>query len=132
MRHGAQMYPPFRRPQANFRPDRPYPQSVTPMDASQTQTSRDDRIERAVSAVLLLLLAVGCLVILRPFLSALLWALIISSSTWPVCARLEGMLGGRRSAAAAVMVMGAAALFLLPLAAVASHLVSDVRKRRPS
>jgi len=88
--------------------------------------SRRDGIERRIAGILLLLLAVGCLLILRPFLSALLWAAILAASTWPVYARIERLLGGRRSAAAAVMVVSAAAVFLLPLALLASHLASEV------
>jgi predicted PurR-regulated permease PerM len=97
---------------------------VTSMDIAQR--GEDNRIERTVAAILLLLLAAGCIVVLRPFLSALLWATIISSSTWPIYTRIERMLGGRRTAAAAVMVMCVAALLLLPLAALTSHLVSEV------
>jgi predicted PurR-regulated permease PerM len=93
------------------------------MDAAQT--SGGDRIERAIAALLLLLLVTGCFLVLRPFLSALVWAVIICSSTWPIYARVERMLGGRRTAAAAVMVTCAAATLLLPLAALASHLVSE-------
>jgi predicted PurR-regulated permease PerM len=85
-----------------------------------------DGIERRVAGILLLLLAIGCLLILRPFLSALLWAAILAASTWPVYARLERLLGGRRSAAAALMVVSAAAVFLLPLTLLASHLAGEV------
>jgi predicted PurR-regulated permease PerM len=83
-------------------------------------------IERKIAAVLLFVLGVGCLVVLRPFLSALLWALILSASTWPLYARLERLLGGRRGITAAIMVLGAAALFLLPLALLASQLAPEV------
>ena len=42
------------------------------------------RIEQMVVIALLLILAIGCFLVLRPFLSALLWALILSFSTWPL------------------------------------------------
>ncbi len=87
---------------------------------------RHDGIERRIAGILLLLLAIGCVLVLRPFLSALLWAAILAASTWPIYARIERLLGGRRSAAAAVMVASAAALFLLPLTLLASHLASEV------
>ena len=35
-----------------------------------------------------MVLALGCLTVLRPFLSALLWALILSFSSWPLYAWL--------------------------------------------
>ena len=47
-----------------------------------------------------MLLAVGCLAVLRPFLSALLWAMILSFSSWPLHAWLVRRLRGRRTLAA--------------------------------
>ncbi len=88
--------------------------------------AEDGRIERYVGALLLLLLAIGCLAILRPFLSALLWAIVLSFSTWPIYARIERMLGGRRSLAAALMVALAAAFLLLPMLALGSKLADEV------
>ena len=44
------------------------------------------RIEQIVVIALLVVLAVACLTVLRPFLSALLWALILSLSSWPLYA----------------------------------------------
>jgi len=40
-----------------------------------------ERIEQIVVIALLLILAIGCLTVLRPFLSALLWALVPSFAT---------------------------------------------------
>ena len=37
-------------------------------------------------------LALGCLLILRPFISAGLWAAILCFSTWPLFLRLEQVL----------------------------------------
>jgi predicted PurR-regulated permease PerM len=76
------------------------------MDAAPT--SRNDRIKRTIAVVLPLLLATECFVVLRPFLSALVWAIVICASTWPIYARVERILGGGRTVAA-VMVTGAAA-----------------------
>ena len=52
------------------------------------------RIEQIVVIALLVILAVGCLTVLRPFLSALLWALILSFSSWPLYALLQRLKGG--------------------------------------
>jgi predicted PurR-regulated permease PerM len=76
------------------------------------------RIEQIVVIALLLILAVGCIAVLRPFLSALLWALILSYSSWPLYAWLVRRLGGRCTLAASVMTLLVAAIFILPLAAV--------------
>ncbi len=89
-------------------------------------TGANGQVERQVAAILLLILAVGCFLVLRPFLSAALWAAILSFSTWPIYQRLERMTGGRRALAAAVITAVAAMLFAIPVAALASRLASEV------
>ncbi|MGH6913194.1 MAG: AI-2E family transporter [Geminicoccales bacterium] len=88
----------------------------------------ESRIEQIVVISLLLILAIGCFVVLRPFLSALLWALILSFSTWPLHAWLARALGGRRTLAAGVMTLLVAAVFILPPVAVGSSLADSVAK----
>jgi predicted PurR-regulated permease PerM len=86
------------------------------------------RIEQIVVISLLLILAIGCFVVLRPFLSALLWALILCFSTWPLYAWLVRALGGRRTLAAGLMTLLVAAVFILPPVAVGSSLADSVAK----
>jgi predicted PurR-regulated permease PerM len=87
-----------------------------------------ERIEQIVVIALLVLLAVGCLTVLRPFLSALLWALILSFSSWPLYAWLVRRLKGRRTLAASLMTLLVAAIFILPLAAAGTGLADSVAK----
>lgn len=94
------------------------------MDAMRP--SESGQLERQVALLLLVLLAVGCFVVLRPFLSALVWAAILTSSTWPIHAAVTRLLGGRRTLAALLMVVSAAAIFLLPLLAMGSRLAAEV------
>lgn len=75
-----------------------------------------------------MLLAIGCLTVLRPFLSALLWALILSFSSWPLYAWLVRRLKGRRTLAASLMTLLVAAIFILPLAAAGTGLADSVAK----
>lgn len=82
-------------------------------------------MERYVGAALLLALAAGCVVVLRPFVSAALWAVVLSFSTWPIYSALERLFHGRRSLAATVMIAFAAAIFLVPLIALGSRLTSE-------
>jgi predicted PurR-regulated permease PerM len=86
----------------------------------------DGRFERTTGTALLLLLAIGCFVVLRPFLSAVIWAVILSFSTWPLYARIEAVLRGKRTLAAMLMTVLAAAVFLLPMAALGSRLATEV------
>ena len=73
------------------------------------------RIETIAALTAVTLLAVGCVLVLRPFFSALLWAMILTYATWPVYAWLEARLGHRPSLAALLMTLVLAAGFILPL-----------------
>lgn len=68
------------------------------------------RVARLIGIAALAALGVACLLVLRPFVSALLWAVILAFSTWPVFAFLRERLRLPPGIAAGVMV---AAMFLL-------------------
>jgi predicted PurR-regulated permease PerM len=53
--------------------------------------------------------------IVRPFLSATLWATMIVISTWPFLTGLQSKLGGRRGLATAVMVVALLLVLVIPL-----------------
>src|SRR5262249_51822382 len=72
------------------------------------------------------LLALGCLLILRPFISAALWAAILCFTTWPLFSRLEQMLGGRRGLAASIATFALAATIAAPFVILGSTLASNV------
>lgn len=84
------------------------------MSSHSEQRRLAQRIEQIASLTALALVLLGCFVILRPFLSALLWAGILCFSTWPVYLRLERLYRGRRSLAAGSMVTLVAAVMVLP------------------
>lgn len=72
-------------------------------------------VRKALVLSLMLVLVVGCFVVLRPFIAAILWAVILTFTTWPLHARLERSLGGRTTASAAVMTLAVMALLVGPL-----------------
>ena len=43
----------------------------------------ENRIERTIGRVLLAVLAIGCVLVLRPFFTAICFALILVVATWP-------------------------------------------------
>ena len=88
-------------------------------------TSGGNRVEQIAAAALLLLLLIGCFIVLRPFLSALLWALILSFATWPVYALIERMLGGRKGIAAMLTTLLVALIVLMPLVIAGSSLTDE-------
>ncbi len=74
--------------------------------------------------------ALGCVVVLYPFLSALLWAGILVFTTWPVHEWLRARLHLRRSVLALVMVWLTAIVLLLPIALAAPRSGGDVAMLR--
>ena len=86
------------------------------------------KIERNLGWAVVLLLLFGCLLVLRPFVSPLLWAVVLCVSSWPVYQRLLGWLGNRRTLAALVMTLGMILLLLLPFFIVALSLADNIKE----
>jgi predicted PurR-regulated permease PerM len=86
--------------------------------------------ERLLLALLLGGIGVGCVLVLYPFFSALLWAAILVFTTWPACEWLHVRLRLRRGAAAGVMVALIAVVIVLPLALAEPGGASDVNHLR--
>ena len=87
------------------------------------QAPRSDRI---LTSLALALLAAGCLLVLRPFLSAVLWAAILSSTSWPAFLWISSRVGGRRTLAASLMTLLVTIVLLGPVVAVTAGLADNV------
>lgn len=85
------------------------------------------RLEKRLAAGALLLLLIGCFVVMRPFLSAMLWAIVLSFALWPIQRRLVGWMGQRRTPAALVTTLGVALLLVVPFIIIGVSLRDDVR-----
>ncbi len=84
------------------------------------------RLENLITLAALVLLVLGCLTVLAPFVSALLWAVILSFSTWGLFERLLAVLKARRSLAAGLMTCVLAAILIAPVALIAVQLGDNV------
>jgi predicted PurR-regulated permease PerM len=84
-------------------------------------------VERTISGIAALLLVGGCLLVLRPFVSALLWAVVLCFSTWPLYGHLLKLIGGRRTVAALIMTLGMILVVLLPFVIIGAAVSDDVR-----
>jgi predicted PurR-regulated permease PerM len=85
----------------------------------------ENRFEQIAGMAILLLLVIGCFVVLRPFVSAVLLALILSYSTYPIYAWCEHVLKGRRGLAATLMTLMVAVVLLVPLIILGSSLAEQ-------
>src|SRR5262245_32874289 len=76
--------------------------------------NQTDLTRNILSILITIVLIVGSLWTLLPFLSGLLWATTIVVATWPLLLRVEHRLGGKRSAATAVMTLVMLVVFVVP------------------
>lgn len=86
----------------------------------------DKRLEQVVQISAIAILVIGCLMVLRPFLAALLSAAILCYSTWPAYRFIEQKLKGWRGTAAFVMTVLIILVLVLPLALIAASFADDI------
>ncbi|USX26136.1 AI-2E family transporter [Oxalobacteraceae bacterium OTU3CINTB1] len=73
----------------------------------------------------IILLVIGCLFVLRPFLAAILFACAIAISSWPLYLRLLDRVNGRRWLAAIIMSVGLTLLIVVPLTLVTWNIADN-------
>lgn len=88
-------------------------------------TAQGRKVEAFAGLAALALIAVGCIIVLRPFLTALAWALILVFVTWPLYLRVQRLVGGHATAAAAVMTTILTVALLVPMLAVGSGVTEN-------
>ena len=84
------------------------------------------RFELVISGVALVVLLLGCALVLRPFATSLLWAVVLWLATAPLHQRVLAWVDGRHTAAAALMTLGIASVLLLPIVVVVLSLADSV------
>ncbi|MBX3717077.1 MAG: AI-2E family transporter [Burkholderiales bacterium] len=84
-------------------------------------TSRFEQYARVAGVALLV---VGCFLVVRPFLAALLFAAVLCLSTWPAFRWVRDRLGGRNSLAALLFVLAMLLAIALPVALAGFSLVT--------
>jgi len=85
------------------------------------------KLERNIGGIVAVLLFLGCLLVLRPFVSALLWAVVLCVSSWPIYRRLLKWFGNRRTLVAFVMTLAMVLIVLLPFLIAGMALSDNVR-----
>ncbi|HEX6137914.1 MAG TPA: AI-2E family transporter [Casimicrobiaceae bacterium] len=83
------------------------------------------RIDQALSFAVLSAVIVGCFFVLQPFITALVWAAILCTTTWPLYLRLRARLGDRAGVAALAMVLLLALLILAPFIVVGATIADN-------
>lgn len=86
---------------------------------------RSDLARNTLSVIFIAGLIAGSFWILRPFLAAFVWAVMIVVATWPIMRRVERLLWGRRGLAVAVMCAALLAILLVPLGIAIDAILSN-------
>ena len=86
----------------------------------------EQRFENIAKLAAVFILVAGCFLVLRPFLTATLFAAVLCISTWPVYLRLLRKTKDRRNIAALIMTLSLTFVIILPLAFVAYNLADSI------
>jgi predicted PurR-regulated permease PerM len=84
------------------------------------------QLELWIGGAAVVLLGLLCLLVLRPFISAALWAAILCFTTWPLFHKLENLLGGRRTLSALIATLLLAAIIVVPVVILGATLADNV------
>jgi predicted PurR-regulated permease PerM len=86
------------------------------------------RIEQWIALAILAVLIAGCYLVLQPFLSAVLWAIILCCTTWPVFVHLQRITGGKVTLAASIVTLVIALVVLAPFVIVGVSLAENANQ----
>jgi len=84
-------------------------------------------VEVSIHVGLLILLAIACLGILRPFLPLIVWGIIVAIAVYPGFRKLQSVLGGRRGLAAVLCSALLLAVLILPVVLLTKTLVEGIQ-----
>ncbi|MCL4178332.1 MAG: AI-2E family transporter [Verrucomicrobia bacterium] len=99
----------------------------TPVASALAGLHPKTRLEQGLSVVTLGFLLIGCFVVMRPFLSALMWAIMLGFTLWPVQSRLTRWLGNRRTLAASLTTLSIALVLVVPFVVLGISVADDAR-----
>ena len=96
-------------------------------DSTNTKTHVLPAIEIAIKISALALLIGWCFLILKPFISPVVWGVIIAVAVYPLYNRLRVKLGNRPKLAAATMTIVALLIIILPSVKLAGSMIDGVK-----
>jgi len=99
------------------------PPSHPPQKSSQAA-----RIEQWIALAVLAVLIGGCYLVLQPFLSAVLWAIILCCTTWPVFVHLQRFTRSRVTPAALIVTLVIALVLIAPFVIVGISLAENANQ----
>ena len=91
------------------------------------ESRRRFRIEPFLGGAALLLLLVGCFFVLRPFMTALMWAMILTYTLYPLQRRFTGWFRGSRTLAACFVTLTMVVMLAGPIFLIGFSIAKDTK-----
>lgn len=92
----------------------------------KAEVQRDDLTRALLTVLFLGGLIAACFWILRPFLGATIWAVMIVVATWPVMLAVQRAMGSKRWVAVTIMSIVLLLVFFVPLSAAIATIVGNL------
>jgi predicted PurR-regulated permease PerM len=96
------------------------------MPTNEDQAFIRRALESSIRIGLVLFLVVWCFQLARPFFEPITWGIILAIATQPIYRALCRAMGGRRSIAASILVVGALLVLIVPSVLLTTNLVESV------
>jgi predicted PurR-regulated permease PerM len=93
----------------------------------KNQTSTNSIYDTTIRLFILLLIIAWCLMIMYPFLSVILWSLILALAIYPLHKKLAKKMGGKPKLASTIIVISILVIVMLPTSFLVGSLVDEVK-----
>lgn len=99
---------------------------ATTITRLETLIPMEQRLRQFAQLAAISIVVIGCILVLLPFIPAILFAVVVCVATWPLYVRLRRVLRGRSTLAALLMVLLLMVLVIVPSALLAYSLTDNV------
>jgi predicted PurR-regulated permease PerM len=96
------------------------------------QISHDSIYDTTIRLVILFLIIAWCLMIMFPFVSIILWSLILALALYPLHSRLSKLIGGRPKWASVILISVILIIIILPTWLLIGALIDEVKALKAS
>lgn len=86
-----------------------------------------DVTHTTLSVLVLLLLGAAAFLVLRPFITSIVWATVVSVAAWPLLLRLDAMLGRRRGLSVAIITVTILLVVFVPVTLAIATIVKNAK-----
>ena len=92
------------------------------------QSSDNSVYDITIRLFILILIVAWCLMIMYPFVSIIMWSLILAMAIYPLHHAFAKKLGGRNKLASGIIVLAILAIFVVPMGMITGSLVDEVKE----